>query len=587
MNSPAVPELVWQSKYRLAEDGVPAERDVGETRDRVARAIASVEARPEDWVPRFRAILSACRFLPAGRVLAGAGTGRRVTLFNCFVAGQLADSLEAILAALTETALTMQQGGGIGIDFSPLRPSGSSAVRTASAASGPVSFMHLWDTLCGTLLSTTSRRGAMMGTLACDHPDIGAFIDAKAAAGALSNFNLSVLASDRFMHAVASDEPWPLYFPSRLLDRTHAPASADSAVAMTSAADLFGRIATAAHASAEPGLLFVDTINRENNLGYCETISATNPCGEIPLPPYGACDLGSLNLPAFVQKPFSRRAAFDHDGLSEAAAVAVRFLDDVIDASRFPLATQAMRARRSRRIGLGITGLADALAMLGLHYAAGEAREFAVETMRRIRDAAYASSVDLAREKGPFPCFDASAYLEAPFIRRLPAALRDAIAGHGMRNSHCLSIAPAGTISLLAGNVSSGIEPIYALEATRTIRDADGTRRDVEVRDFAYQAWLHGAAGRRVPDSLETAEAVSAEAHLAMQAALQPFVDNAISKTINLPSEASVQDIADIYRRAWAAGLKGCTVFRPGATVGQVLRARTETHCCHLDREAD
>jgi ribonucleoside-diphosphate reductase alpha chain len=587
MIGPAVPELVWRAKYRLAEDGVPAEHDIGETWDRVAHAIAAVESRPEDWVPRFRAILSAYRFLPGGRVLAGAGTDRRVTLFNCFVSGPLADSLEAILAALSETALTMQQGGGIGIDFSPLRPSGSMAVRTASAASGPVSFMHLWDTLCATLLSTTSRRGAMMGTLACDHPDIATFIDAKAAAGALSNFNLSVLVSDRFMHAVANDEPWPLFFPSRLRDRHPGSHVADSAVATVPAAELFGHIAASAHASAEPGLLFVDTINRQNNLRYCETISATNPCGEIPLPPYGACDLGSLNLTAFVREPFSRRAALDHDELCGTAAVAVRFLDDVIDASRFPLEAQAAQARRTRRIGLGITGLADALAMLGLRYDSDEARDVAATTLRRIRDMAYATSIDLAREKGPFPCFEAPAYLEAPFIRRLPAALRDAIADHGLRNSHCLSIAPAGTISLLAGNVSSGIEPIYALEAMRRIREADGSPREVEVRDFAYETWLQGAAEHDTRDALETAEAVSAEAHLAMQAALQPFVDNAISKTINLPAEASIGDIAGIYRRAWDAGLKGCTVYRPGATVGQILRARNQTHCCHLDREAD
>ena len=587
MNGVAVPELVWRAKYRLAEDGIPAERDIGESWDRVARAVAAVESRPERWTPGFRAILSGYRFLPGGRVLAGAGTDRRVTLFNCFVSGRLADSLDAILAALTETALTMQQGGGIGIDFSPLRPSGSTAVRSASSASGPVSFLRLWDTLCGTLLSTTSRRGAMMGTLACDHPDIGAFVDAKAAAGRLSNFNLSVLVSDRFMHAAANGEPWPLYFPSRLADGLPAAAAAESAAAVVPAADLYRHIAESAHRSAEPGVLFVDTINRENNLRYCETISATNPCGEIPLPAYGACDLGSLNLTAFVQKPFSRHATLDNDGLCETAAVAVRFLDDVIDASHFPLEEQAAQARRTRRIGLGITGLADALAMLGLSYDSDAARNIAAETLRRIRDTAYATSIDLAREKGPFPCFDAAAYLEAPFVRRLPVALRDAIARYGMRNSHCLSIAPAGTISLLAGNVSSGIEPIYALEATRSIREADGTPRLVDVRDFAYETWLHAAVEPGSHEAPETADAVSADAHLSMQAALQPFVDNAISKTINLPASASVADIAAIYRRAWKAGLKGCTVYRPGATVGQVLRARTESHCCHVDREAD
>jgi ribonucleoside-diphosphate reductase alpha chain len=586
MDVATIADRVWRSKYRFSPAGSAVENSIDESLRRVGHAIAAPERQPGVWAPRFCELLDGLHFIPGGRVLAGAGTGRRVTLFNCFVCGRLPDSLEGILRALTETALTMQQGGGVGIDFSPLRPAGSIATSSGSAASGPLPFMRLWDTLCETLLSTSSRRGAMMGTLACDHPDIGAFIDAKRTPGALSNFNLSVLVSDAFMQAVADDESWPLAFPTALPG--HPPGCGPAVARRVSARRLFRRIAEAAHGSAEPGILFVDTINRENNLSYCESISATNPCGEVPLPPYGACDLGSVNLARLVADPFGRHSRFDADELRRIVAVAVRFLDDVIDASGFPLELQATQARKARRIGLGVTGLADALAMLGLRYDSDQGREFAVSVLRQMRDTAYRASIELAAEKSAFPCFDADAYLAAPFVSRLPDSIRDGIAKYGIRNSHLISIAPAGTISLLAGNVSSGIEPIYALEASRGIRDADGARREYNVRDLAYELWLQAGRGTAKPAGLfETAESLPATAHLAMQACLQPFVDNAISKTITLSTGAGVGDVESIYRQAWQAGVKGCTVFRPGATVGQVIRRRADTHCCHIDREAD
>ncbi|MDH4107208.1 MAG: adenosylcobalamin-dependent ribonucleoside-diphosphate reductase [Gammaproteobacteria bacterium] len=559
---------IWQTKYRAGgEDGIE------DTWRRVARCVAAVERDAPGWEARFGDELGNWRFLPGGRIIAGAGTARQVTLFNCFAAGRLDDSLDGILDALKEAALTMQQGGGIGCDFSTLRPAGSPALRSGVIASGPVSFMKVWDAMCATLLSTSSRRGAMMATLRCDHPDVGAFVDAKRAGGVLRNFNLSVLVTDTFMRAVEDDAEWTLAFP---------PGSANAARKLP-ARELWQGIASAAHESAEPGVLFIDRINRDNNLWYCETISTTNPCGEIPLPPHGACDLGSLNLARFVRQPFTPAARIDEEAVASSVATAVRFLDDVIDASRFPLPAQADRARRTRRIGLGITGLADALIMCGLRYDSDAARATAASLLRKIRDLAYSVSVELARDKGAFPDFDRDRYLAGPFVQRLPDTLRDSIARNGIRNSHLLAIAPTGTISLLAGNVSSGIEPVFALEADREVIGPSGVSQTLTVRDYAYAAWLDGNVGRP-PQEFVTAEAMGAAAHLQMQAALQPFVDNAISKTVNLPGAASVADVRQLYERAWELGLKGCTVYRSGSLEGQVLKSRDEARCCPVDR---
>jgi len=579
MTTADISRLIWSSRYRGTDrDGVP-ETSIADTWTRVARAMASLERNPAKWERRFAAALEGFRFLPGGRILAGAGLGRDVTMFNCFVAGELVDSLEGILESLKETAITMQHGGGIGLDFSPLRPRGSLAARTGATASGPVSFMHVWDSMCETLLATGRRRGAMMATLRCDHPDIGVFIDAKRDSGVLHNFNLSVLITDDFLGAVDDDRDWPLVYPpgGDAITRARIPAR-----------KLWRRIVDSALETAEPGLLFVDTINRENNLWYCESISATNPCGEVPLPAFGACDLGSINLAAAVFAPFSAAAAIDHEHLGRLSAVAVRFLDNVIDVSRFPLEKQALQARRTRRIGLGITGLGDALAMLGLRYDSEDARRVAAEVMRSIRDSAYRASIEVAAEKGPFPAFDADQYCEGPFIRRLPADIREALIRHGIRNSHVLSIAPAGTISLLAGNISSGVEPIFALEAERSIRDERQQSRDVVVSDFAFRQWgERGGAPSAPPDSFVTADALSGEAHLAMQASLQPFIDNAISKTITLSPGATADTVDEIFRRSHAAGIKGCTVFRAGSMRGQVIRTRDEAHCCGVERECD
>jgi ribonucleoside-diphosphate reductase alpha chain len=579
MTTADISELIWASRYRGTDsDGMP-DASIEDTWRRVARAVAALEPDAEGWQRRFESALAGFRFLPGGRILAGAGLGTDVTLFNCFVAGRLVDSLEGILESLSETALTMQHGGGVGLDFSPLRPRGSPAVRTGATASGPVSFMHVWDTMCETLLATGRRRGAMMGTLRCDHPDIEVFVDAKRDAGVLHNFNLSVLVTDAFLRAVDEDRDWTLAWP---------PGEAAVSGKPLPARKLWRRIVASALETAEPGVLFVDTISRDNNLGYCETISATNPCGEVPLPPYGACNLGSINLAAAVSAPFSAAAAIDHAQLERLSGTAVRFLDNVIDVSRFPLPKQAEQARRTRRIGLGITGLGDALAMLGLRYDSADARNAAIEVMRTIRDSAYRASVELAAEKGAFPAYDAGRYCDAPFIRRLPPELRKRLERHGIRNSHLLSIAPAGTISLLAGNLSSGVEPIYALEAERTIRGAGQAAQDLVVDDFALRRWrAQCGGGCALPESFVTSGAISGDAHLAMQASLQPYVDNAISKTITLSPGATADTVDDIFRRAHRAGIKGCTVFRPGSMRGEVIRTRDEAHCCGVERECD
>ena len=563
---------IWESRYRAA-----GETDVRASWQRVATAIAAAESRGRDhWATHFFSLLDNFRFLPGGRILAGAGTGHRVTLFNCFVMGDIADDLEHIFDALKEGALTMQHGGGVGYDFSTLRPAGMVAAATGSIASGPVSFMRIWDAMCATMLSTGARRGAMMATLRCDHPDIETFVDAKRDPALLRHFNLSVLVSDAFMAAVADDGDWPLLFPGLADART------------LKARDLWQRILRAAYDTAEPGVLFVDTINRDNTLADHETLTATNPCGEIPLPAYGACDLGSLNLTAFVTSPFAAGARLDLDALAESARLAVRFLDNVIDVSRYPLPAQEEQARLKRRVGLGITGLADALVLLGLRYDSAAARSLAARAMQAVRDAAYRASIDLAREKGAFPAFARDAFLASGFARRLPADIREAIAAHGLRNSHLLAIAPAGTISLLANNCSSGIEPVFAAAAERRVLGTDGRYRTHPVVDHACQLWRQQDRTGTPPAFVE-ARQLDPLAHLYMQAALQPYVDNAISKTINVAADMPFERFADLYQQAHALGLKGCTVFRPNAVTGAILSAPAaeRVQCCGIEREAD
>jgi ribonucleoside-diphosphate reductase alpha chain len=557
-----VSHQVWDMKYRLkAPDGTPVDRDVADSWSRVALALADAETpgRRVACALSFARALAGHKFLPAGRILAGAGTGRNVTLFNCFVMGTIEDSMDGIFSALREAALTLQQGGGIGYDFSTLRPKGATVAGVGADASGPVSFMDVWDSMCRTIMSAGSRRGAMMATLRVDHPDIEEFITAKRTPGRLSNFNLSVLVSDAFMQAVKADADWPLTFGGRTYRTLKAKA-------------LWDTIMRSTYDYAEPGVIFIDRINQENNLGYCETISATNPCGEQPLPPYGACLLGSINLAKLVRRPFERDADLDLDELERLTTTAVRMMDNAIDVSRFPLEAQAQEARAKRRIGLGVTGLADALIFCRVRYGSPESLELIKMWLAAIRNAAYRASVELAKEKGPFPLYDMNPYLARPHIQALPPDIYNAIAQHGIRNALLTSIAPTGTISLFAGNVSSGIEPVFAFSYTRKILQPDGGRREETVQDYAVRAF-HAKFGEdaALPDYFVNAQTIAPSDHLAVQAAAQPFIDSAISKTINVPASISFKDFSHVYLQAYEMGCKGCTTYRPNAVTGSVL----------------
>jgi ribonucleoside-diphosphate reductase alpha chain len=551
-----IAESIWDMKYRLkAADGTPIDQSVEDSWRRVARALSESEPERE---AEFYAALEDFRFLPAGRILAGAGTGRSVTLFNCFVMGTIPDSMSGIFDNLREAALTMQQGGGIGYDFSTIRPKGSDVKGVAADASGPLSFMDVWDAMCRTIMSAGSRRGAMMATMRCDHPDIEDFIAAKSDPARLRMFNMSVLVTDPFMEAVQADASWDLVFDGKIYHTVEA-------------RDLWNRIMQATYDYAEPGVIFIDRINKLNNLAYCETISATNPCGEQPLPPYGACLLGSINLAKLVIDPFGSRARLDAAALKDLVRVAVRMMDNVVDISRFPLGAQRQEAQAKRRIGLGVTGLADALLMLGLRYGSDKAVRQTEIWMHKIACAAYLASVDLAREKGPFPLFDAESFLASGTMQEMDESVREAIAQHGIRNALVTSIAPTGTISLYAGNVSSGIEPVFAYAYRRKVLQKDGSRTEEEVVDYAVQMWRDKFGDAPLPEYFVNAQTLAPADHVRMQAAAQKWVDSSISKTINVPEDIGFEAFKDVYMQAYETGCKGCTTYRPNDVTGSVL----------------
>ena len=558
-----ISDQIWDMKYRFKAPDGAGDRDIADSWARVAYALSEAEPGPTRLAHagEFAHALAGHKFLPAGRILAGAGTGRSVTLFNCFVMGTIPDSMEGIFSALREAALTLQQGGGIGYDFSTLRPKGAPVKGVGADASGPVSFMEVWDAMCRTIMSAGARRGAMMATLACDHPDIEEFIDAKRTAGRLSNFNLSVLVSDAFMAAVKNDGDWTLKFGGKDY-RT------------LKARLLWDRIMRSTYDYAEPGVIFIDRINSQNNLSYCETIAATNPCGEQPLPPYGACLLGSINLAKLVRLPFEDDARLDLDELTRLTTVAIRMLDNAIDVSRFPLDAQRQEAFAKRRIGLGVTGLADALIFCKARYGSAESIALIQSWLSTLSHAAYRASVAIAREKGAFPLFDRDAYLARPHIQALPPDIFQDIAQYGIRNALLTSIAPTGTISLFADNVSSGVEPVFALAYSRKVLQADGSRSEEVVEDYALRKFhVRFGANAALPDYFVTAQNLSPADHLAVQAAAQPFIDSAISKTINVPREISFTDFENVYRQAYEKGCKGCTTYRPNEVTGSVLSA--------------
>ena len=589
-----IAQQIWDQKYRLKHfDGTPIDVTMQDTWSRIASALAQAEDDPALWEPRFYSALEDFKFLPAGRIIAGAGADRSVTLFNCFVMGTIPDSMSGIFDMLKEAALTMQQGGGIGYDFSTIRPKGAEVKGVAADASGPLTFMDVWDAMCRTVMSAGSRRGAMMATIRCDHPDIELFIDAKRDPAKLRMFNLSVLVTDEFMEAVKADAIWPLMhevFPGKGRDIGPVVVDADGVrryiYNVIPARALWEKIMRSTYDYAEPGVIFIDRINSANNLKYIEKIASTNPCAEQPLPPYGACLLGSINLTRFVSKPFTVEAAVEWRSLRETVATAVRMMDNVIDVTGFPLPQQQEEAQNKRRIGLGVTGLADMLTMLGLTYGSDDAVKFTEDLMQQIAEDSYWASTELAMEKGCFPLFDAEEYLSSDFMLRMDENLRETIREVGIRNSHLTSIAPTGTISLYAGNVSSGIEPIFAYGYTRKVLQPDGSKVEERVRDYAvagYEKHFYEVvynpgdfkssawSDEYLPATFVTAQDLPPEAHLRMQAAAQRWIDSSISKTINLPREISFEDFEAVYLRAYDLGCKGCTTYRPNDVTGSVL----------------
>lgn len=600
-----IAEQIWDMKYRYKNNtGEPIDETVEATWERIAHALSQPEPMQtsEQRLGRkkhrmdFYDALEDFKYVPAGRIVAGAGTGRAVTLFNCFVMGTIPDSMDGIFSMLREAALTMQQGGGIGYDFSPIRPKGALVKKLGADASGPLTFMDCWDSMCRTVMSAGSRRGAMMATMRCDHPDIMDFITAKNDPARLRMFNMSVLATDAFMKAVKEDEDWELRHiePPQKKHMKRKKGETTYVYETVKARDLWDAMMKNTYNAAEPGVIFIDRINRANNLNYCEEIAATNPCGEQPLPPYGACLLGSINLASLVENAFQSNAGIDVRELSRLVATAVRMMDNVVDVSNFPLESQRLEAEAKRRIGLGVTGLASALAMCGIRYGSDDAVERTANWMRLIDHSAYAASIELAKEKGAFPLFDADKYL-APgtHAATLPLDMQAEIRKSGIRNALLTSIAPTGTISLYAGNVSSGIEPIFAYSYTRKVLQPDGSKTEELVEDYAVAAYREfwnnvevfsddpeeGAADHvmefnpdtDLPDYFVNAQTLTPMDHVRMQAVAQKHVDSSISKTINVPEDIDFESFKDVYMEAYDSGCKGCTTYRPNDITGSVL----------------
>ena len=560
----AISQQIWDMKYRLKDqNGTFLEHTVQDTWHRIAKALSEVETEPKKWETIFYNALTDFKFLPAGRITAGSGTKRNVTLFNCFVMGVIPDSMSGIFDMLKEAALTMQQGGGIGYDFSTIRPKGSLVKGIAADASGPVSFMDVWDSMCRTIMSAGSRRGAMMATMRCDHPDIEEFIAAKSDSQKLRMFNLSVLVTDAFMDAVKKGEDWKLIYNNKVYS-------------VIKAADLWDQIMRATYNFAEPGVIFIDRINATNNLSYCETITATNPCGEQPLPPYGACLLGSINLAKLVEQPFDENAYLDVSQLEDLVSTAVRMMDNVIEVSQFPLEAQKLEAKNKRRIGLGVTGLADALLMVGLRYGSDEAVKKTEKWMKTIALSAYKASINLAEEKGAFPLFDPEKFIVSGKMIQMDEDVKQAVHKFGIRNALLTSIAPTGTISLYAGNVSSGIEPVFAYSYKRKVLQNDGSHVEEEVVDYAVKLWRDKFGNAPLPDFFVSAQNLTPADHVKMQAAAQKWVDSSISKTINCPEDISFDDFKEVYIQAYDTGCKGCTTYRPNEVTGSVLSAASE-----------
>ena len=564
------------------------EKTVEDVRRRVARALAAVESDPAKWEPVFYEALES-GFIPGGRINSAAGPQLQATLINCFVqpvgdsVSQTVDGKPGIYVALLEAAETMRRGGGVGYDFSSIRPKGALVRGTNSSASGPVSYMRVFDQSCETVESAGARRGAQMGILRCDHPDVEEFIHAKDRSE-LRNFNVSVAVTDAFMRAVESDSAWQLVHKCAPGPDWQGGTPRQGSDGMwvyrdVKASELWQQIMTSTYDHAEPGVIFLDRVNADNNLSYCELVEASNPCGEQMLPAYGCCCLGSISLALFVADPFTPKARFDFDSFAKVVHPAVRMLDNVLDVTEWPLPQQRAEAMNKRRVGLGFTALGDALIMLGLRYDTEAARAMAARIARVLRDEAYGASVELAKEKGAFPLLDKEQYLASPrFASRLPQKLKDAIHKHGVRNSHLLSIAPTGTISLaFADNASNGIEPPYSWTYQRRKREPDGSHKVYDVEDHAWRLYRHlGGGTEPLPEQFVTALDISALDHMRMVAAVSAFVDSAISKTVNVAVDYPYEQFKDLYFEAWRAGLKGITTYRPNPVLGSVLSVETK-----------
>ena len=563
-------EDIWERKYRYkGGDDCPKDQSIKETMLRVASSIASREKDKTRWTKEFASILQNLEFLPGGRIIANAGTQRTdVTMFNCYVMNTIEDSIEGIFETVKESAITQKQGGGVGFDFSSLRPRGSHIKGCEAKSSGPLSFMQVLDSTCRTIMSAGQRRGAQMGVMRCDHPDIEEFIVAKRKNATLQMFNLSVAITEKFINAVKSNDDWELSFNGIVFKTVRA-------------VELWNLIMQSTYDFAEPGFILIDKINEMNNLYYCEKIAATNPCGEQPLPPYGACLLGSLNLAKFVKNPFTDKAEIDYKRLEKVTSVAVRLLDNVIDLSVYPLDEQKIEAKSKRRMGLGITGLADLLIFIGVKYGTEESLQIAEKVMQTITHTAYRTSIKIADEKGSFPLLNTDAYLNGNFVSQLPEDIKEGIRQFGIRNSHLTSIAPTGTISLLADNVSSGLEPVFSFSYIRKIRNSnENDVSEVEVTDYAYRKYCEFKNAHiketELPDYFVTSDTIEPKKHIKMQAVLQKYIDSSISKTINIPTDYPFDKFKDLYLYAYEKGLKGCTTFRPSEHIMGVLVKKEE-----------
>lgn len=549
-------ENIWRKKYKYAEDETPED-----TFRRVARAAAKDDLA---WEGLFFEEMNSLRFIPGGRILAAAGANKpKATLSNCFVMPPVPDDMSGIMDALKDGALTMQAGGGIGINFSQLRPHGALVGGTGSIASGPLDFMHMWNSMSINISGVGDRKGAMIAVLNCDHPDILKFISSKARNTkehkVLEKFNISVGVTEEFIQAVKDDKEWELKHGEKVYEIVRARVVWDA-------------IMENAHHKAEPGILFLSRINQMNNLWYVEKLDSTNPCGEQPLAPYGSCNLGAINLAEFVKDQFTEKAAFDFDAFNKTVQIGVRFLDDILDVNYYPLTPQHDDAMKKRKVGLGIMGLGSALAMLKIRYGTDESVEIVRQIMSTMRDTAYTYSVELAKEKGAFPLLDVEKYLDGQFLASLPDRIKGEIRKHGIRNANLLTVAPTGSIAQLAGNISSGVEPIYCLDFDRT-----NYGEDISIKDPIFQMYcetVEDVEAADAPDYFVDAHALTPEEHLKVMAECQRHIDSSISKTINMPKDISVKEMEHVYLLAYDLGCKGCTVYRDKSMDEEILKKK-------------